>query len=269
MPSDVILFWSHGGVPDSIRDRAGVLFNYPIEFVTMPPPPMVKGSDGSLRPDWNGALKQLGPRPVNEIMRRRNIKPQRIAVLGFSASCTSQRMLLDSADGGYIDSAIAIDGIHAGVDVWIDFAELAAFGKAVERGCQPGKRMCVITHSQVEPPYTSTTETAEQIVSGVFGGAVTSEDEPAPLAVTKHLEEPVEIGCKWHPKKYTYDKMPLWYQVNRGGFHVLGYENLDPTGCTDHIFQAQVVLPKVLEYMLAPRWRQPPPSGTCVVASMA
>lgn len=266
MPSDVILFWSHGGVPNSIRDRAAELFPYPIEFVTMPAPPVnAKG-----HPDWNRAIADLGPRPVNEVLKRAGVKAQRIAVLGFSASCTPQRLLLDSADGGYIDTAIAIDGIHAGVDVWTDFASMAAFGseEAVRRGCQPGGRMLVITHSQVKPTYTSTTETAAQIVDGVFGAPVSEEDEPAPKELTSLLGDPVEIGCSWHDKRYVYDEMPFWYQLNKGGFHVLGYENLDPTGCTDHIFQSKVVLPRVLEYMLAPRWQSPPPSGTCVVASM-
>ena len=271
MPSDVIVYWAHGGVPTDIRERSDNIFKYPIEFVQFPNPPVKvrTKSDGTKESyvAWNSAMETLGPRPINKVLKDAGVRAQRIAILGFSASCTAQRLVLDSADGGYVDSAIAIDGIHAGVDVWTDFASLAADGGAIERGCQPGERMCTITHSQVEPSYTSTTETAEQIVNGVFGGAVTKEGPPVSKMLTSWLSDPVDIGCKWHSNRYTYDKMPFWYQVNKAGLHVLGYENLDPTGCTDHIFQAKVVLPRVLEYILAPRWHEAPPSGTCVVGA--
>lgn len=268
MPKDVICYWAHGGVPNDIRNRAAELFAYPIAFVEMPAPPLGPPNKDGRRPVlWNNALDGLGPRPINEVIRRANITPQRIAILGFSASCTPQRLALASGDGGYIDTAIAIDGIHDGVKVWSDFARIAAFGGAEQRGMQPGSRCCVITHSQVQPEYTSTTETAQQIVEDVFGGVVTHEDPEVSPMLTRWLTEPVTIGCSWHPNRYTYDQMPFWYQVNKGGLHVIGYENKDPTGCSDHIFQAKIVLARALEFILAPRWRQPPPTGTCVVST--
>lgn len=259
MLSDVIVSWAHGGVPKDIKDRASEIFKYPIEFVELSNPS-----------SWNKALAGLGQRPLNKLLKDRGIEASRIALLGFSASCTAVRLVLDSADGGYVDAAIAIDGIHAGVDIWADFAHLAAFGGAAEMGIQPGKRACIITHSQVQPPYTSTTETAEQIIEKVFGGSVTHEDEAASLMLTKYLD-PTQVHvskqCAGQDKVVTYDSgMPFWYQVNKGGLHVLGYENHDPTGCADHILQAKVILPRVLEHMLAPRWANPPPTGTCMVS---
>jgi hypothetical protein len=242
-------------VPKDIQDRAEQIFKYPTKFVTLSNPS-----------SWNDALAGLGSRPLNKLLKDRGIEASRIALLGFSASCTAVRMVLNSADGGYVDSAIAIDGIHAGVDVWADFARLAAFGGAAEMGLQPGSRSCIITHSQVEPEYTSTTETAQQIVEDVFGGAVTHEGPSVSPMMTSIMTEPVDIGCSWHSNRYTYDRMPFWYQVNKGGLHVLGYENIDPTGCTDHIFQAKVLLPRAIEFVLAPRWANPPPTGTCMVS---
>jgi len=267
MATDVIAYWAHGAPPNDIRQRASEIFTYPVAFVQLPDPPLgPPNAKGERAPQWNNALEGLGDRPLNKIFKDRGIQASRIALLGFSASCTALRLVLDSADGGYIDTAIAIDGIHAGVDVWADFAELAAFGGAVERGLQPGSRSCIITHSQVQPSYTSTTETAQQIIEKVFGGAVTNEDAEVPQMLTKFLAQPVEIGCSWHPNRITYDSMPFWYQVNKGGLHILGYENRDQTGCTDHIFQAKVVLPRTIEYLLAPRWHQPPPTGTCMTS---
>ncbi len=259
MPSDVIVSWAHGGVPKDIRKRAEQIFAYPVKFVEIPNPT-----------SWNSALSGLGARPLNKILKDRGIEASRVALLGFSASCTAVRLVLDSADGGYVDSAIAIDGIHAGTDIWADFARLAAFGGAEQIGCQPGRRSCVITHSQVQPPYTSTTQTAQEIVEDVFGGAVLEEDEDVSPMLTQTLQLPVPVSvsrnCAGTAKVVTYDQIPFWYQVNKGGLHVLGYENIDPTGCADHIFQAKVILPRVIEHLLAPRWSSPPPTGTCMVS---
>lgn len=266
MAVDVIAFWAHGAPPNDIRDRSEQIFKYPVKFVQMPDPPLGPPNEKGQRAVlWNRAIDSLGDRPLNKILRDRGIQASRIALIGFSASCTAQRLVLDSGDGGYIDTAIAIDGIHAGVDVWADFAELAAFGGAVERGLQPGSRSCIITHSQVQPSYTSTTETAQQIVEKVFGGAVTSEGPEVSKMLTQFLD-PLQIGCSWHPNRFDYDQMPFWYQVNKGGLHVLGYHNLDPTGCADHIFQAKVILPRTIEFVLAPRWAEPAPTGTCMTS---
>lgn len=139
--ADVIIAWGHGPVPESVKGA----FQRPTKFLTLP------------NPNWKEPLAAfLSPSPVRAILAKYapGTTPTRVATLGFSASCQGVGALLGSIDGGRIEAAVAVDGIHTGKPVslsgmmpWLDFTKLAFLND----------RLFVVTHSAVVPgKYAST-----------------------------------------------------------------------------------------------------------------
>jgi len=272
------------------------MFQRPTLFVDLETPP---------NRTYRQQLAGMGwPMPVRHIVRnqvKHRLPPGhevgRIALIGFSESCTGVRTLLSSDDGSLIDTAIACDGIHAGfvggepnkersnVDMaamapWLAFAILAARVEASNSADPPGQRHCVITHSsigdQLYPPfkYASTTRTAAIILNTVFGqqwpqallpgGIMYLDEDPAYVAPAGTLP-----GGQKYPR-VEYPHSPDKYSVGDNGLVVLGFNNLDPTGVGDHKYQAQRVLPRVIEKLLIARWNEQDPStGVCVAPYVA
>lgn len=262
---DIWISWGMGFVPDSIKP----VFERPTAFIVLPTP-----ANRGYRQQVSG----FGwPYPIRGIVSKYapGVTPNRIAILGFSESCTGLRELLQSRDAGLIDTVVAVDGIHAQYDAmrmpmrammaaWIAYASLAAgASNPVSEGLVPGQRHLVITHSSIKPPYASTTETAEAILRGVFGDVWPSQcdfdhfgrtfvETPAYVAPSGSLS-----GVQY--PETVYSSPPLDYSVCQAGLAILGYSNLDPTGIGDHKYQAQRLLPRVVEELVAPRWNAESP----------
>lgn len=260
MKSDVVISWSFATVPAAVKAK----FQRPTRFVEIPTPAGRKYGDQIRSFGW--------PNPLPGIIAKYapGVEAQRVAALGFSESCGGVGGLLKSGNGGDFDAAVAVDGIHvapgkvipAGALVqWVSFAQRAALGTG----------LCVITHSSVVPPYVSTTQTADYI----WEQAAKTTDEVTIPAVPD-LQGPgatINVGSPPANKPYsvTYPDVTSHMQAPRraNGLVVLGWDNLDvPAGYADHIWQARVVLPLVLERFLVARWNAmdpDDPEASCYV----
>lgn len=258
MDADVVITWSFAPVPESVRGA----FQRPTRFVALPTP------QGRL---YGAQLRSYGwPTPVRGILKRYapDVTPLRIATLGFSESCGGVLGLLKSGDGSRFDAAVAVDGIHTAPDKepnpaalvpWVSFAKLAA----------AAERLCVITHSSIQPPYASTTATAAYIWKEATGNEDVI-DFPAVRGV-EAAATTVRVGSPPARVPYTVSYPQPAQQLPRrlNGLVVLGYDNVDPQGYADHIYQARIVLPIVVGRFLAPRWNAIDPKNPNAVCFIA
>jgi hypothetical protein len=255
--ADVVIAWSFAPVPAAVRS----VFQRPTRFIELPTPQGRKYGDQ--------VRGFASPTPLRGILRRYapDVTPLRAAVLGFSESCAGALALLKSADGARLDAAIAIDGIHtaperepstAALAPWVSFATLAA----------QAERLCVITHSSIQPPYASTTATAAHIWS-----IATGSDQQRDFPAVRELEIPsaqVRVGSPPAARPYVveYPRPALQPPRRLNGLVVLGFDNIDPAGYADHIYQARHVLPAVVARFLAGRWSAVDPRDpeACLIA---
>ena len=245
---------------------------------------------------WRKALvepyvmsKEHPPKDKNDNVRYpAQGEPYRVCVVGFSEGCQGVATFLKSADIGYIDTAVAIDGIHWGIDnwrnpknnrkyycpetsacmyenakPWMRFAYLAAAGKAPDNPTiKPGSRCLILTASNTAPPPCcrqarwALDYIANKVLAGTVGAA---RDAPAGIlaGVPNH---PYTLG-PGSDKYGTYsavtypapqnEKYMLW-----GNFYEFYYSNIDANngGHWDHVYQSKVVLPLMLEKIVIPRW---------------
>ncbi len=277
---DVVIAWNFASIPKSMRSG----FERRTAFIDLPTPAGRKYRDQLAGFGW--------PYPIRTLLRNRLAKgeyPARIMVMGFSESVSGIGWLLTSKDVGLIDTIIACDGIHCGfiggepnrdrtnldmsmLSRWVAFAKLAARLDAAE---PPGQRHLIITHSsigdQLYPPYkfASTTRTAATILDHAFGpgkwpevslpsGVIDVDEAPPYVAPAGRLPE------GQHYPRVEYNHSPDKYHAGASGLIVLGYNNLDPTGVGDHKYQAQRVLPRVVQKLLIDRWNKEDPNrGVC------
>lgn len=258
MDADVVITWAFAPVPESVRGA----FQRPTRFVALPTPQGRKYGDQLRSFAW--------PTPVRGIIKRYapDVTPLRVSVLGFSESCGGVLGLLRSGDGARFDAAIAVDGIHTApakepnataLEAWVSFGKLAA----------AAERLCVITHSSIEPPYASTTATAAYIWKEVMGS-----DELFDFPAVRGVEAAptsIKVGSPPARVPYTVNYPQPAQQLPRrlNGLVVLGYDNVDPQGYADHIYQARVVLPIVVGRFLAARWNAIDPKNPNAVCFIA
>lgn len=246
--ADIVIAWSFASVPKEVQ----ATFQRPTRFIAIPTPAGRKYGD---------QLRSFGwPTPVRGILKKfaPGVEPLRVAALGFSESCAGVSGLLKSGDGARFDAAVAVDGIHTfpgkfpnelALRPWIAFATLA----------QKNERLCVITHSSVQPSYASTTATANLIWEKATGSTKHLEDPPVPDLSTG--SETIKVGSPpaTAPYAVNYPDPPAKPPRRKAGLFVLGYNNLDAPGYADHIYQAKVILPLVLSRILALRWNSMDP----------
>lgn len=247
---DIVIAWSFAPVPDAVK----ATFRRPTRFIAIPTPSGRKYKDQML---------SFGQTPVRGILQRYapGVEPLRVATLGFSESCSGARALLASGDGNRIDAAIAIDGIHAAytadkqpyephIRPWVALGQKAYENEA----------LCVITHSSIKPPtFASTTETADAIWTALTGtpGAAVYPSMPD-LSYGSHSVSGI-----------SYPSPDLQPPKRLNGLFILGFNNRDPNGTADHIYQAKYVLPVMVGQLLAPRWNDIDPlnpSAGCYIA---
>jgi hypothetical protein len=284
---DVMIYWNHGPVPDSIMG----LFKRPTKFINLGTPTAVVGGNLNFTSD----VEKYGwPHPIRTILQQRmgSDRALRVGLLGFSASVNGVRKLLSSADGLLVDTAVAIDGITcekvdsalvrgAYLGAFTAMGRIAAFGPAPQQAGAPcyGGKCLVITNSQAAAT-TPQMETADVCSAEIAYKVLGSE----PFA-TQPLPDRMLSDTVYHPwtnpagtitwpngsktsfAEHTYVMPPNLKAYDYvGDFVVLRYNNVDPTSIGDHRYQGRVVLRQVLEAFVVPRWnRLSPTQGTCVV----
>lgn len=246
---------------------------------------------------WRKALvnpyvmsKDHPPKDRNENVRYpAQGEPYRVCIVGFSEGCQGVEVFLKSTDIGYIDTAVAIDGIHFGKDSWrnpkdnkvydcrvnsacmrarsapwIRYGSLASFGNAPDNPTiKPGSRCLILTASDCAPPPCcrqarwALDYIAEKVLSGNIGAP---KDAPQGIlgGVPGH---PYTLG-PGSDKYGSYSAISYPAPQNEkymawGNFYEFYYKNIDVnnSGHWDHTYQSKVVLPLMLEKIVIPRWK--------------
>jgi hypothetical protein len=207
----------------------------------------------------------------------------RVAIFGFSNGVDSGvSQVLEANDAQKIDFVGAFDGIHgsfiggklfpSSYNKWIAYAILAAQTK------DPNGPQLVVTHSSIEPPtFPSTTETGNLIWNAVLG-KIPQDYTSTYFAELDNIVYPGGMTIRSIDTAGTGQQMPSWtwqsfddgwyVRRNANGFSVFGWGDpgvstqkriqavcRDRFNCTaDHIFQADAVLPAILNAYLVNRW---------------
>jgi len=267
-----------------------VLANFTTPPLLLPvpsPPPNPDGTPGKGRPwyaSWLQGLKDGQGRVIPGMFARAGGSGTigRVAVIGFSNGCDSGvSQVLDASDAQKIDFLGAFDGIHgsyvggrllpSSYGKWIAYAMQAAATK------DPNAPTLVVTHSSVEPPFPSTTETGALIWQEVL--ARIPQDYMS--TYWAELDDIVYPGGKSIKSARTSpgsSPLPSWvWQSFNDGWYVRrnannfscfgwGDPGVSPQGriqaacrdrfnnTADHIFQAEGVLPAILNAYLVARW---------------
>jgi hypothetical protein len=149
----------------------------------------------------------------------KNPRIRRVALTAWSAGYGAIFYVLDRReDFGNIDTLLMMDSIHAGhlTSTVVDPRKMLPFVRFAKEAAE-GKKLMVLTHSQIEPVgYASTTETADAILQSI--GLVRTEVDPkkaSPPVVT------LEVAVRAMPAKAN-----AWLEViteaHREGLHVYG-----------------------------------------------
>lgn len=261
MTTDVVISWY--ATNQGVRDALALLTN-PVKLIEMP-----AGTDAmGKKINYKEQIAALGQRPIHAILQKfmPGVEPGRVCLLGFSEGCQGVREALGSPDGGRVDAAFAIDGIHT---QWadqkkrlMDIALLRPWRAFASLAVADG-RLCVISTSDVKPDYVDTTTTSTWIWNEATGTTDATWDEDLPYFLMGPVEPPYKNpagtfgnGVSW--KETTYTQYPLRLYRKRNGLLVVNYSDLDPTGVGDHRFQAARVSPMLLRGYLLPRWNDQP-----------
>lgn len=259
-PTDVIISW-FGSVPAEVRSK----FSQPTRFIDMPVPDGQHYADQAHGLGW--------PHPLRGILQKFGVSnPKRVCVFGFSQGCQGVLQILKSQDAGYIEHAMMFDGLHCSwypgstpndarnniegtcLGTATAFAALAAKGPLAIGGNPPGQHYFTLTHSSIIPPtYPATFDTAREIIARLWEDPPDAELPPGTVGMT--------FSPPWMARGISYSRDTNRYAIGQNGLVILGYDNLDPAGTADHIYQGNVVLKTVLEKLLVPRWNAVDPSA--------
>lgn len=276
--ADVIFTWF---ASSPALTAAVAKFQRPTQLIEMPagfvlgPDLDANGKPKQHARDYNADIKSYGASPLRAIAQAHGIDPLRVCLIGFSQGCQGVRAALTYAEGGKVDSVIACDGIHTQFDPKISPAKsglvtspLVPYAIFARKAMNEGRLFVISTSSIVPGDFVSTTVTSDWIWRQATGDDADRADRPAPEPVWAALETPpvtIKFQCV---KPITYTFGQTYRYRNFGGFVILNYANLDGTGCADHIYQAQHVLPLLVSTFLKARWdAQPPTEGICLIGS--
>lgn len=158
----------------------------------------------------------------------------RVALSGWSAGYGAIRRIIDRAeDARRVDAVLLADGLHAGFEGSkyarkVDPTAMAPFTLFADEAVA-GKKLFAITHSSIQTPYASTTETASFLLDVQNVERVTGST-PGPRP-----------------------GMTLKLSADRGDFHVRGYSGDDKAAHCDHLHAfGDTLLPYLRE-----RWEKP------------
>src|SRR5450432_4122165 len=142
--------------------------------------------------------------------------PKRVALSGWSAGYGAILHIIDRAkDAARVDSVQLADGMHVGFEP-VGFRKVSAISMApftlFADEAIAGHKLFAVTHSSIQTPYASTTETAEYLLDAE-GLAVDRREVPGPRP-----------------------GMTQTSRADREGFHMRGYSGDDKAAHCDHLF---------------------------------
>jgi hypothetical protein len=173
--------------------------------------------------------------------KAKNVTPRRVALVSFSAGWAwSTEVLRTKLDPERIDTVIVMDGIHTrNLDGWFRYAEL----------CVKGGSKLFMAHTQIKPPFVSSTATNTKIIDSVRSKA--SKGQPL-ITIPSYvwdvdLEKPVSIYSKIeNPKTKIYQDDPLHTFEAVGNVVRVEYEG---GKAQDHIYNAQYAQPRYWQWL--------------------
>jgi hypothetical protein len=157
-------------------------------------------------------------------------QPKRVALSGWSAGYGAILHIIDRArDAARVDAVLLADGMHVGFEP-VGFRKVSAISMApfalFADEAIAGRKLFAITHSSIQTPYASTTETAEFLLDAE-GLPVDRREAPGPRP-----------------------GMTLTSRADREGFHLRGFAGEDKAAHCDHLF----AFGELLFTPLAERW---------------
>lgn len=165
--------------------------------------------------------------------RANSAKVGRIALSAWSAGFASVSAILKQDEArGRVDAVLLADGLHAAYSDpkkhTIDERSLTKYAKLCEEASR-GEKLFVLTHSSIQTyGYANVSETVGTVLK-----LASIEKATPPSASPRNMQ--------------------AIYQVNRGDFHVTGYQGKGVADHIDHIWaMGQTMYP-----LLAARWAKP------------
>jgi hypothetical protein len=228
-PYDVLIHF-HGAPPvlEAAFEKSGidgvlVIYNWGIGSGAYEDPFQAPGTFNQLMTSITNGVRELCPTAA---------APKRIGLSAWSAGYGAVWRILDrSADAAKIDSVLLSDGLHCGFignerERQINPALLAPFELFADQAVQE-KRLFAITHSSIQTPYASTTETSSYLLD--------AEDVPR-IQVNMPGPRP---------------DMELISRADKGSFHVRGFAGQDKPAHANQLYSfGDLLLPYLKE-----RWR--------------
>lgn len=228
-PYDLLIHF-HGAPPvleaafeKSGIDGALVIYNWGIGSGAYEDPFAAPGTFNQILTSITAGVRELCPTAA---------APKRIGLSAWSAGYGAIWRILDRpTDAARVDSVLLSDGLHAGFvgnerERQVNPAQMAAFELFAEQAVAD-KRLFAITHSAIETPYASTTETAQYLLDAAGVDRITvSLPGPRP-------------------------DMDLTSRADRGSFHVRGFAGQDKPAHANQLYAfGDLLLPYLRE-----RWR--------------
>jgi hypothetical protein len=159
--------------------------------------------------------------------------PKRVALSGWSAGYGAILHIIDRAkDAARVDAVLLADGMHVGFEPEgnrkVSALSMAPFTLFADEAVA-GHKLFAVTHSSIQTPYASTTETAEFLLDAE-GLPVDRREVPGPRP-----------------------GMTQTSRADREGFHMRGYSGDDKSAHCDHLF----AFGELLLTPLHERWSKP------------
>ena len=156
--------------------------------------------------------------------------PKRVALSGWSAGYGAILHIIDRVkDAARVDTVLLADGMHVGFEPTgfrkVSALSMAPFTLFADEAIA-GRKLFAVTHSTIQTPYASTTETAEFLLEAE-GLSVDRSEVPGPRP-----------------------GMVRTSRADREGFHLLGFAGEDKAAHCDHLF----AFGELLLTPLAERW---------------
>ncbi len=177
--------------------------------------------------------------------RAQNAKLGRVALSAWSAGFVSvAKIMSDPTNAARVDAVIVADGFFTSLS---NLKKRTVNGPSIERfaslaeSATKNEKLFTITHSSIPTvDYASTEETAAKLLE-----MTSSTKTPSKIVGPRNMHE--------------------IYAVDRGAFHVKGYEGVT---AGDHIKQITAMGETMYPY-LKTRWEQPQPAGAMAAAGAA
>jgi len=208
--------FEHSGINGAL-----VIYNLGIGSGAYEDPYSIPGSYDHMLDSITAAVRELCPSAAT---------PKRVALSGWSAGYGAILHIIDRAkDAARVDAVLLADGMHVGFEP-VGFRKVSAIAMApftlFADEAIAGHKLFAITHSSIQTPYASTTETGEFLLEAE-GLPVDRAETPGPRPGMTQIS-----------------------RADREGFHMRGYTGDDKAAHCDHLF----AFGELLLTPLAERW---------------